>query len=156
MRIYLAGGCFWGVEAYFGYINGVIDTSVGYANSKVANPSYEDVCSGATNSVECVEIEYNESIITLEGLLDEFFSIINPYSLNKQGNDIGTQYRSGIYYINPSDKEIIEHYIASHFSTPIKTEVLKLENYFLAESYHQKYLKKNPNGYCHIDLSKFI
>lgn len=156
MLIYLAGGCFWGVEAYFGYIKGILKTSVGYANSKVENPSYEMVCSGITNSVECVKIEYDEVIISLEMILDEFFSIIDPYSQNRQGNDIGTQYRSGIYYINANDKKIIETYIVSHFNKPIKTEVLELQNYFLAESYHQKYLTKNPNGYCHIDLSKFI
>ncbi|RDU63487.1 peptide-methionine (S)-S-oxide reductase MsrA [Helicobacter sp. MIT 14-3879] len=156
MKIYLAGGCFWGVEAYFGYINGVIKTSVGYANSNIENPTYEQVCSGKTGSVECVEIIYDEVKITLDYILDEFFSIINPYSINKQGNDIGEQYRSGIYYINDIDKQIIQNYIDSHFKEKIATEIKYLQNYFLAESYHQKYLKKNPNGYCHIDLSKFI
>ena len=158
-NIYLAGGCFWGIEEYFGYIKGIIQTKVGYANSKILNPSYEMVCSGATNAVEAVEIIYDSDIILLDSILDEFFSIIDPTILNQQGNDIGTQYRSGIYFIDENDREIIQRYInkiASNYDKKILTEAKKLENFFEAESYHQKYLKKNPNGYCHIDLSKFI
>lgn len=157
--IYLAGGCFWGIEAYFGYIRGVVKTRVGYANSNVSNPSYEMVCYGNTNAVETVEILYDSNIISLDSILGEFFSIIDPTTLNRQGNDIGTQYRSGIYFINESDKEIIQNYIlniSSNYDKKILTEIRKLENFFEAESYHQKYLRKNPNGYCHIDLSKFI
>lgn len=157
--IYLAGGCFWGIEAYFGYIKGVMKSRVGYANSNIDNPSYEMVCSGATNAVEAVEITYDDNIISLDSILDEFFSIIDPTTLNRQGNDIGTQYRSGIYFINDYEKEKIESYISkitSKYDKKIQTEIQKLINFFEAESYHQKYLSKNPNGYCHIDLSKFI
>lgn len=157
--IYLAGGCFWGVEAYFGYIKGVIQTRVGYANSKIDNPSYEMVCSGKTNAAEAVEIVYDNSILSLDSILDEFFSIIDPTALNRQGNDIGTQYRSGIYFVDKDDKKDIENYITNitpKYNKKILTEVQYLDNFFEAEGYHQKYLKKNPNGYCHIDLSKFI
>lgn len=157
--IYLAGGCFWGIEAYFGYIDGIIKSRVGYANSNIDNPSYELVCSGKTNAVEVVEITYNNNIISLDSILDEFFSIIDPTTLNKQGNDIGTQYRSGIYFINENEEEKIKEYISKikiKYDKEIVTEIKKLDNFFEAESYHQKYLSKNPNGYCHIDLSKFI
>lgn len=157
--IYLAGGCFWGIEAYFGYIKGVMKSRVGYVNSNIDNPSYEMVCSGKTNAVEVVEITYNNNIISLDSILDEFFSIIDPTTLNKQGNDIGTQYRSGIYFINENEEEKIKEYISKikiKYDKEIVTEIKKLDNFFEAESYHQKYLSKNPNGYCHIDLSKFI
>lgn len=159
MEIYIAGGCFWGIEAYFGYIKGIRKTSVGYANSQIDNPSYEMVCSGKTNAVECVRLDYDENIISLEQILNEFFSIIDPTMINKQGNDIGSQYRSGIYFTNQDDEAIIKNFIAKmapKYKEQIVTEVGKLENYYEAESFHQKYLSKNPNGYCHIDLSKFI
>lgn len=157
--IYLAGGCFWGVEEYFGYLKGIIKTKVGYANSSINNPSYEMVCYGESDAAEAVEILYDSDIISLDSILDDFFSIIDPTTLNRQGNDVGTQYRSGIYFIDESDREIIQNYILNismNYDKKILTEVKKLENFFEAESYHQKYLKKNPNGYCHIDLSKFI
>ncbi|RAX54038.1 peptide-methionine (S)-S-oxide reductase [Helicobacter sp. 16-1353] len=159
MEIYLAGGCFWGIEAYFGYIKGIKETDVGYANSKIPNPSYEMVCSGQTGATECVRLVYDANIITLEQILGEFFSIIDPTTINKQGNDIGTQYRSGIYFVNPNDEQIIKDFIikiAPNYTKQIVTEVSRLENYYKAESYHQQYLRKNPSGYCHIDLSKFI
>ncbi|RDU58408.1 peptide-methionine (S)-S-oxide reductase MsrA [Helicobacter sp. MIT 99-5507] len=157
--IYLAGGCFWGVEEYFGYLKGIIKTKVGYANSSINNPSYEMVCYGESDAAEAVEILYDSDIISLDSILDNFFSIIDPTTLNRQGNDVGIQYRSGIYFIDESDREIIQNYILNismNYDKKILTEVKKLENFFEAESYHQKYLKKNPNGYCHIDLSKII
>ena len=157
--IYLAGGCFWGIEAYFGYIKGVGKTKVGYANSKIDNPSYEMVCYGKTDAVEAVEIIYDSQIVSLDSILDNFFGIIDPTSLNRQGNDIGSQYRSGIYFVDKSDGDEILAYmakIAPKYDKKICTEVKPLTNFFEAESYHQKYLKKNPNGYCHIDLSKFL
>ena len=157
--IYLAGGCFWGVEEYFGYLKGIIKTKVGYANSSINNPSYEMVCYGESDAAEAVEILYDSDIISLDSILDNFFSIIDPTTLNRQGNDVGIQYRSGIYFIDESDREIIKNYILNismNYDKKILTEVKKLENFFEAESYHQKYLKKNPNGYCHIDLSKII
>lgn len=153
--IYLAGGCFWGIEEYFSRIEGVTDTEVGYANSKVENPSYELVCSGMTDSAETVKIIYDENIISLENLLEKLFLVIDPTLLNRQGNDIGSQYRTGIYYNEDEDLEIINSYIDSiknNYKKDILTEVLKIKNFYPAEEYHQDYLKKNPNGYCHIKL----
>lgn len=153
--IYFAGGCFWGVEEYFSRINGVIDTEVGYANSKVENPSYELVCSGMTDSAETVKIIYDENIISLENLLEKLFLVIDPTLLNRQGNDIGSQYRTGIYYNNDEDFKLINSYIDKirhNYDKDILTEVLKIKNFYPAEEYHQDYLKKNPNGYCHIKL----
>ncbi len=156
-KIYLAGGCFWGIEEYYSRLSGVKKTIAGYANGITQNPTYEEVCSGTTNFAETVLIEYNPEIITLSRILDHFFDIINPTTLNRQGNDIGTQYRSGIYYIDDEDLKIIQSKISEvqkRYECPIVTEVKKLENFYEAEEYHQKYLKKNPNGYCHIDFSK--
>lgn len=153
--IYFAGGCFWGVEEYFSRIEGVTDTEVGYANSKVENPSYELVCSGMTDSAETVKIIYDENIISLENLLEKLFLVIDPTLLNRQGNDIGSQYRTGIYYNEDEDLEIINSYIDSiknNYKKDILTEVLRIKNFYPAEEYHQDYLKKNPNGYCHIEL----
>lgn len=153
--IYFAGGCFWGVEEYFSRINGVIDTEVGYANSKVENPSYELVCSGMTDSAETVKIIYDENIISLENLLEKLFLVIDPTLLNRQGNDIGSQYRTGIYYNNDEDFKLINSYINKirhNYDKDILTEFLKIKNFYPAEEYHQDYLKKNPNGYCHIKL----
>lgn len=153
--IYFAGGCFWGIEEYFSRIEGVTDTEVGYANSKVENPSYELVCSGMTDSAETVKIIYDENIISLEDLLEKLFLVIDPTLLNRQGNDIGSQYRTGIYYNEDEDLEIINPYIDSiknNYKKDILTEVLKIKNFYPAEEYHQDYLKKNPNGYCHIKL----
>lgn len=155
-EIYLAGGCFWGVEAYFRRLEGVVSTEVGYANGDVENPSYEMVCRGNTGHAETVYIVYDEKKTSLKKLLDSFWHIIDPTSLNKQGNDRGTQYRSGIYYTSDEDYRMIMESLreeAEKYDRPIVTEVKKLENYFKAEEYHQKYLEKNPNGYCHIDLN---
>lgn len=152
-KIYLAGGCFWGVQEYFSRINGVIKTYVGYANSSIENPSYELVCSGATKAVEAVEIEYENKIVSLEELIDELFKIIDPTLLNRQANDVGTQYRTGIYYVDSKEEIIISEKIKKlqeKYSKAIRTEVMALNNFWLAEEYHQDYLKKNPNGYCHI------
>lgn len=152
-KIYLAGGCFWGVQEYFSRINGITKTYVGYANSIIENPSYELVCSGTTKAVEAVEIEYENKIVSLEELIDELFKIIDPTLLNRQANDIGTQYRTGIYYVDSEEEIIISKKIKKlqeKYSKPIRTEVMALNNFWLAEEYHQDYLKKNPNGYCHI------
>ncbi|MBE7410492.1 MAG: peptide-methionine (R)-S-oxide reductase MsrB [Leptospiraceae bacterium] len=155
-KIWLAGGCFWGVEAYIERIFGVAKVTVGYANGTTKNPSYEDVCYGNTGHSETVEVHYSPKKISLSLLLEKFFKIIDPTSINKQGNDYGVQYRTGIYYKEIEDLLIIKESIAKfqeNYPKPIVTEVLPLENYSLAEDYHQKYLEKNPNGYCHIDLS---
>lgn len=156
-KIYLAGGCFWGVEAYMKRINGVIDANSGYANGITENPTYEDVIYNGTGHAETVEVTYNSEKIGLETLLKYYFRIIDPTSLNKQGNDKGTQYRTGIYYTELEDKEVIEKEITllqKNYPKKIMVEVTPLIRFDLAEDYHQDYLKKNPNGYCHIDLSK--
>lgn len=151
--IYFAGGCFWGVEKFFGLLDGVTNTKVGYANGNISNPTYEQVCSGNTGFAETVEINYDPQIISLENLLEEYFSIIDPTIQNRQGNDTGPQYRTGIYYIDDNDKVVIEEFINSqqkNYEKPIVVETKKLENFYPAEEYHQKYLEKNPHGYCHI------
>lgn len=156
-KIYLAGGCFWGVEAYMKRIDGVIDVVSGYANGKTERPTYEDVIYRGTGHAETVQVTYNPEKISLETLLKYYFRIIDPISLNKQGNDRGTQYRTGIYYVDLEDKDIIEKEIEAlqrNYSEKIMIEVMPLSRFDLAEDYHQDYLKKNPNGYCHIDLSK--
>lgn len=156
-KIYLAGGCFWGVESYFDKIPGVLLTVVGYANGQDGNPTYEEVKTGKTGFAETVLVEYNPKIITLEDILNHFFDIINPTTLNKQGNDTGIQYRSGIFYSDKNDLDVIKKAIrkeAEKYEEPIVTEVKPLQNFYEAESYHQKYLDKNPLGYCHINMGK--
>lgn len=154
-KIILAGGCFWGVEEFLSRINGVVSTEVGYANGRTENPTYEDICTKNTYFTEVCLVNYDENIISLKELLAKFWTIIDPTSLNKQGNDVGSQYRTGIYYVDPSDlQEILnsKEELQKSYSKKIVTEVKPLENYYKAEEYHQKYLKKNPNGYCHIKL----
>lgn len=156
-EIYLAGGCFWGTEAYLSAIRGVTYTEVGYANGKTKNPSYEDVCHRNTGHAETVRVEYDPDVISLEFLLELFYDSIDPTSRNRQGADIGTQYRTGIYYTNSDDLAVIERSIArlqAKYDVKIAIEVKPLENYYKAEEYHQKYLEKNPNGYCHIPKAK--
>lgn len=156
-EIYLAGGCFWGIEAYFSMVDGVLNTNAGYANGNCENPDYQKVCTGATKFAETVFVEYDEDKISLEEILDHYFNIIDPTTLNKQAFDIGTQYRTGVYYSDEADKLIIEDKIQEEqkkYQRPIVTEVKNLENFYDAEEYHQKYLSKHPRGYCHIDLSK--
>lgn len=156
--IYLAGGCFWGTEHFLKQINGVTSTQVGYANSIIDNPSYQEVCTGKTEAAETVRCTYNPDILSLSLLLDLYFKTIDPTSLNKQGNDRGTQYRTGIYYTDEKDKEIIENAVAllsTKYSKPIVIEVKPLENFYSAELYHQDYLDKNPSGYCHINPQLF-
>lgn len=152
--IYLAGGCFWGVEAYFRNLKGVISTEAGYANGNINNPSYEDLIKGIATHAEAVKIVYDN--ISLNELLSHFFRFVDPFSLNKQGNDIGIQYRSGIYYTNIDDEAIILAVIKDiekRFKRKSFVDVEPLKNYFKAEDYHQEYLVKNPKGYCHVNLS---
>lgn len=157
-KIYFAGGCFWGTEHYMKQIDGVVNTEVGYANSNVPNPSYKEVCTGKTGAAETVEVEYNLKITDLQYLITMYFATIDPTIKDRQGNDIGTQYRTGIFYTEPSQKKIIEETIDSlrkYFDKPIVTEVRPLKNFYEAEDYHQDYLEKNPNGYCHINPQLF-
>ncbi len=155
--IYLAGGCFWGVEAYIKQIDGIVETTCGYANGDTENPSYEEVCSGTTNHAETVKVEYDSEKLILNKILEEFFTIIDPTSLNRQGGDVGSQYRTGIYFSDPAEESVIKGFITEnlHYDKPIMTEVLPLVCFYDAEEYHQDYLDKNPGGYCHVDLSKY-
>ena len=153
--IYFAGGCFWGVEEFFSRIAGVYDVTVGYANGKTENPTYQQVCSGETGHAEAVHVKYNPELVSLEVLIEQFFKVINPLSLNKQGNDIGSQYRTGIYFTNEADKESAEAVmleVQKKYTQPLAVELVPLKSYYLAEEYHQDYLKKNPGGYCHISF----
>lgn len=153
-EIYLAGGCFWGVEGYFKKIQGVLDTSVGYANGKTKDTTYRQV--KETDHSETVKIIYDEDRVSLQELLEHYFRIIDPTSVNKQGNDRGRQYRTGIYYTNRNDKLIIDEIIRQKqglYDEKIAVEVEPLNNFVLGEDYHQDYLDKNPGGYCHINLA---
>ena len=157
-KIILAGGCFWGVEAYFQRLNGVENTEVGYMDGNTENPTYKEVCYENTNHAEAVYIEYDSDIISLNKIVKEYFKIIDPTSINKQGNDRGTQYRTGIYYYTEEDKDIINKFIEnkrSYYNKPIVVDVKKIDDnnkFWIAEEYHQDYLLKNPRGYCHINL----
>lgn len=154
-EIYLAGGCFWGVEAYMSRVFGVYDVTSGYANGHTENPTYEQVVRDHTGHAETVHVQYDPSRVDLEKLLTYYFKIIDPTSVNKQGNDRGDQYRTGIYYTNEADKAIIDKVVAKEqerYDDPIVTEVEPLTNFTLAEEYHQDYLEKNPNGYCHVEF----
>ena len=153
--IYLAGGCFWGIQGYFDRLKGVLDSVVGYANSQIANPSYELVCSGTSGAVETLKLEYDESVLSLREIMERFLSIIDPCALNYQGNDRGTQYRNGVYYEDCQSEGVIRECLKKweqRQNRKAVTEILPLVNFYEAESYHQKYLEKNPNGYCHIDI----
>lgn len=156
--IYLAGGCFWGAEKYLGLVPGVVDTNVGYANGRTENPSYEDVKYHQSGHAETVRVKYDETKISLERLLEKYFEAIDPVSVNKQGEDEGVQYRTGIYYTDREDLTAINavyERIAEANEKPLAVEVLPLVHYYEAEDYHQKYLDKNPQGYCHLDGCMF-
>ncbi len=150
--IYLAGGCFWGVEKYFSLVKGITFTEVGYANGTLINPKYEDLKSGNDNASETVKIEYDEDVISLEKILELFLRVVDPFSINKQGEDEGVQYRSGVYFLNPNEGKLIKSYFDSVLDNNYKIEVLPLHRFYKAEEYHQDYLDKNPNGYCHINM----
>ena len=156
-KIYLAGGCFWGVQAYFENIKGVTYTEVGYANGHTQNPTYEQVCSGTTYHAETLYIIYDEDIISLPFLLDMYFEIIDPTLYHQQGNDVGSQYRTGIYYVDEKDCQDIKtalEILQQSYSKTIVVEYAPLTCFYPAEEYHQQYLRKNPNGYCHIPKTK--
>lgn len=151
--MYFAGGCFWGVEEFFSRIAGVTETEVGYANGTTKNPTYEEVCTKTTGFAEVCKVDYDETKVNLNTLLEEFWSIVDPTVVNRQGNDIGSQYRSGLFYVDMQDISELVHskeVEQQKYDKPIVTEIVPLRNYYKAEEYHQKYLKKNPGGYCHI------
>ena len=152
--ITLGGGCFWCTEAVFVQVRGIEDVESGYSNGHVDQPSYEDVCTGTTGHNEVVKLVYDPAVISTREVLEIFFVVHDPTTLNRQGNDAGTQYRSGIYFSTPAQqavaKEVIAEMTASGvYSRPIVTEVLALDNYSVAEAYHQDFFARNPNqGYC--------
>lgn len=153
--IVLAGGCFWGVEAYFDQLKGVVETTVGYVDGNKRNPTYGEVCDGRATHAEACKVIYDEKVVSLEQVLEHFFRIINPFSINRQGNDVGHQYRSGIYLDDKTDRESVLNYMKSYFSDNLDKVAVQIKenvDYDLAEENHQKYLKKNPFGYCHVNL----
>ena len=152
-EIYLAGGCFWGLEEYFSRISGVLQTSVGYANGQVETTNYQLI--KETDHAETVQVVYDEKVVSLREILLYYFRVIDPLSVNQQGNDRGRQYRTGIYYLEEADLPTINTVVREQellLGRKIAVEVEKLRHYILAEDYHQDYLKKNPGGYCHIDV----
>ncbi len=154
--IYLAGGCFWGVDAYYYKMKGIVSTETGYANGSVENPTYEDVCRGSTGFAEVVKVVYDDAVISLDDVLIHYFRIVDPTSVNRQGADFGEQYRTGIYYVDDDDVDCIGKRLRrtqDFYKKKIVVEVKKLENYYTAEDYHQKYLQYNTRGYCHVNLS---
>ena len=152
-EIYLAGGCFWGLEEYFSRISGVLQTSVGYANGQVETTNYQLI--KETDHAETVQVIYDEKAVSLREILLYYFRVIDPLSVNQQGNDRGRQYRTGIYYLEEADLPTINTVVREQellIGRKIAVEVEQLRHYILAEDYHQDYLKKNPGGYCHIDV----
>ena len=157
-EIYLAGGCFWGTEKYFSLIGGVQATEVGYANGNTPAPSYEEVCRSNTGHAETVKVVYDPNMVSLAALLEKYYDIIDPCSINRQGNDVGPQYRTGIYFTDEEDLATIQESIKAlekRLGKRTAIQVEKLFQYHPAEPYHQKYLDKNPGGYCHIGKDKF-
>lgn len=152
-EIYVAGGCFWGTEHYMKQLAGVSDTQVGYANSIIPHPSYQQVSTGTTRAAETVKLSYNPLIISLGELIELYLRSIDPLALNQQGNDRGTQYRTGIYFTSPGDEAIIREQcdaLAAELGCPLSVEILPLASFYPAEDYHQNYLELNPQGYCHV------
>ena len=152
--IVLGGGCFWCTEAVFDRVQGVTDVESGYCNGQVARPTYEQVCTGRTGAVEVVKVEFDPAVISLREVLEIFFVVHDPTTLNRQGNDVGTQYRSGIYTTSDAQRDLAQSVIreiteSKTYKSPIVTEVVPLASYSTAEAYHQDYFLNNPNqGYC--------
>ena len=150
--IYLAGGCFWGCQKYFDLLDGVVETEVGYANGPTPHPTYEQVKAHAGHA-ETVRVDYDPDVLPLTRLLDAYYRVIDPTSVNRQGEDAGIQYRTGIYYTDDADLPVLRASLdglAAGLDKPLAVELKPLESFYSAEEYHQKYLEKNPNGYCHI------
>ncbi len=155
-KIYFAGGCFWGAEAYMSRIYGVADVVSGYANGEGKNPSYEDVIKGDNHFAETVEVAYDPERVSLDTLIDRLFQVIDPTSKNRQGNDVGVQYRTGIYYTDAAEEKTVTSAVKeeqAYYDDKIVTEARPLKNFYKAEEFHQDYLEKNPDGYCHINLN---
>ncbi len=153
-KIILAGGCFWGVEAYFQRLKGITETTVGYTDAAGKNPTYHDVCM-SSGHVEAVLIVYNETLISITKVLEHFFRIINPTEVDQQGHDIGVQYRNAIFFFDPGDVPAIQAILRNEQSRYVKklaTVVKPAGVFWPAEDYHQDYLVKNPSGYCHVNM----
>ena len=155
--IYLAGGCFWGTQRFFDQFDGVTETEVGYANGASPDPDYKAVCAGSGHA-ETVRVVFDPAVLPLKKLLEYYFMVIDPLSVNRQGEDAGVQYRTGIYYTDESQLPGIRAVYdaqAEKAGAPLAVELMPLCNFTSAEEYHQKYLEKNPGGYCHIPASRF-
>lgn len=155
--VYLGMGCFWGSQKYFDLVRGVISTEVGYANGTTDETDYKTVCSGVTDHAEVVKVTYDADVLSLGDVLALFFEAIDPTAVDRQGNDVGRQYRTGVYYTDAADLPVIEAAIEAQRQKygAVATEALPLKNYCKAEDYHQKYLDKTPFGYCHIGRREF-
>lgn len=156
--IYLAAGCFWGAEHYLGLINGIVNTEVGFANGNTEDPTYKQVYTDTTGYAEAVKVDYDPEVISLATIIDLYFKSIDPLSVNKQGEDEGTRYRTGIYYIEEADLEAIKPVydkVENELGQKLAVELEPLKNFYPAEEYHQDYLDKNPTGYCHLPQALF-
>lgn len=157
-EIYFAAGCFWGAQHFFAGVDGVKEAVAGYANGNGENPSYEQVYTDTTGFAETVRVRYDEARISLPQLTELYFTIIDPLSLNKQGGDVGTRYRTGVFYTDKADADAIRPVfgaVAQRLGAPLAVELEPLRNFYLAEERHQDYLDKNPDGYCHVPLKTF-
>jgi peptide methionine sulfoxide reductase msrA/msrB len=148
-----AAGCFWGTQAYFRLLPGVIETRVGYSGGATRHPTYEEVCAGDTGHAEALLIRFDPKVLSYAELLGYFFNMHDPYSLNRQGNDVGTQYRSAVFYMNQAQRQAAEASVAQRSAAKkVQTEIRAAGSFWPAEEYHQDYLEKHPGGYCHVDL----
>ena len=157
-EIHFAGGCFWGAERYLQLIPGVVRTEVGFANGNTPDPTYEQVYTDTTGYAETVRVQYDPAVVSLRFLTGLFFKAIDPLSLNRQGHDVGTRYRTGIYWSDPADEAVVREVaqgVAHELGQPLAVELEPLRNFFPAEEYHQNYLVKNPGGYCHLSPALF-
>ena len=155
-EIYLAGGCFWGTQHYLRQVRGIVDTAVGYANGNIAAPTYEQVYTDTTGFAEVVKVVFDATSLSLDKLVEVYFNSIDPTSINQQGEDVGTRYRTGIYYVAQEDEPVIMEVfnrIATQYEQPLVVEVTPLRNFYVAEEFHQDYLEKHPDGYCHIPMA---
>ena len=156
-EIYLAGGCFWGLEKAFQALNGVLDTTVGYANGIIENPTYEQVKTDTTQFRETVRVIYDDEVLSLSKIMKAFFICIDPTQENRQKEDIGSQYQTGVYYTDVDDLKLISNCFEEEKKKydEFHVELKPLENFYDAEDYHQDYLIKNPDGYCHITTFEY-
>ena len=157
-EIYFAGGCFWGVEHFFKGVDGVSQAMPGYANGNTQDPTYKEVYTDTTGFAETVRVRYNPERVSLRLLTRLFFTVTDPLTLNRQGHDEGTRYRSGVFYTSGEDRPIIEEVfreVSDKLGVPLVTQLQPLKNFYPAEEYHQNYLDKNPEGYCHLSLKTF-